>query len=122
MAVKAKKADGKLKKKTVAKPKKKTDAGSKKKADGKKDNGKAVTFSVIADKGSSVYVAGTFNGWNEEVDKLSYGNGKYSVRLCLEPGRHEYKFIIDGAWHADPECHEWSHNDLGSVNSVIFVD
>lgn len=124
-------AKSKAKKKTeTAKAVKKTSAGAnKKKSAGaggravrKKTGGKDVTFSIKADRGCAIYVAGTFNDWNEGADKLAYRNGKYSKKMRLGKGRHEYKFVINGAWHNDPECREWAHNDMGSVNSVIFVD
>ena len=34
------------------------------------------------------------------LSKLS--NGVWHAKLDLTPGRHLYKFVVDGAWCADP--------------------
>ena len=82
---------------------------------------KKTPFRIEADKGSEVYVAGTFNGWNPSKDKLAYGKGVFSCSLPLPVGRHEYKFVVDGTWCVDPACPEWAPNGLGSLNSVATV-
>jgi len=82
---------------------------------------KRVKFSIKAQAGSEVYVAGTFNGWNPKKNKLAYKGGAYSGTILLPKGRHEYKYIIDGVWCVDPECPEWAPNGIGSLNSVIAV-
>ena len=80
-------------------------------------------FRVRADPGSNVYVSGSFNHWDEKAKKLkdANGDGVYSLSLFLHPGRHEYKFVINGEWHVDPECPDWVVNDFGTLNSVIHV-
>jgi hypothetical protein len=53
----------------------------------------------------AVYVAGSFNEWKPEADKMEGPDktGTYSTRLKLKAGAHEYKFVIDGkTWRADP--------------------
>ena len=45
----------------------------------------------------------------------------YSTSLRLEPGKYEYKFVVDGTWCADPECLDCVPNDQGTLNSVIVV-
>ncbi len=83
-----------------------------------------VTFSVRAEPGSTVYLAGTFNNW-DPTDKLmadKKGDGLYTATLNLAPGTYEYKFVIDGTWCADPECPDWVQNELGTLNSVKRVD
>ena len=82
-----------------------------------------VTFSVRAEAGSKVFVAGSFNNWDptakEMVDKK--GEGVYTATLSLAPGDYQYKFVIDGTWCADPECADWVQNDHGTLNSVKHV-
>jgi len=68
---------------------------------------KAVTFTVHAEKGKAVYVAGEFND--------------YSATVKLAPGDYQYKFVIDGTWCADPENVNAVANDQGTFNSVITV-
>lgn len=83
---------------------------------------KRTTFQLGGDEGCSVYVAGSFNGWNPKKNKMRFKNGRYSVALMLPPGKYEYKFIVDGTWCVDPECAEWAPNGLGSLNSVVNID
>ena len=86
-----------------------------------KTSEKKTLFRIEADKGSEVYVAGSFNGWNPLKDKLTYRKGVFSRSLLLPVGRHEYKFVVDGTWCVDPACPEWAPNGLGSLNSVAIV-
>lgn len=87
-----------------------------------KGNRKWVKFEFRADPKSKVYIAGTFNDWNDKQMKLKEtGDGNFSTSLVLCQGRHEYKFIVNGIWCADPSCQEWVPNAHGSLNSVITV-
>jgi 1,4-alpha-glucan branching enzyme len=85
---------------------------------------KRIKFQAQAERGGEVYVAGSFNEWNPKKDRLEYDEiaGNYSTSLLLSKGKHEYKFVINGAWSLDPECPDWVPNGLGSLNSVITVN
>jgi len=82
---------------------------------------KRVKFSVKAEPGVAVYVAGTFNNWDTNKHKLTYADGVYSATVLVPQGRHEYKFIIGDVWCIDPECPEWAPNGMGALNSVLVV-
>ena len=84
---------------------------------------KEVTFTIHADKGKSVYVAGEFNKWNPNAKKMAYKakDGIYSATLKLAAGTYQYKFVVDGTWCADPENANAVPNDQGTFNSVIEV-
>lgn len=84
---------------------------------------KRVTFTVQAKPGSNVFLAGSFNGWKPDEKKMAdkEGKGTYTLVLALLPGTYEYKFVIDGTWCADPECHDWVQNEHGTLNSVLKV-
>ena len=84
---------------------------------------KAVMFTVHADKGKAVYVAGEFNKWDPNAKKMAYKakDGIYSATVKLAPGTYQYKFIIDGTWCADPENANAVPNDQGTFNSVVEV-
>ena len=107
-------------KKTVAK--KCTKKCAKKRAASKSAT-KNVTFTVHANKGKSVYVAGEFNKWNPTAKKMAYKAkaGLYTATLKLAAGTYQYKFVIDGTWCADPENVNSVANDQGTFNSVINV-
>ncbi len=80
-----------------------------------------VKFGFRAEPGSLVALAGTFNGWNPEQMFLKdkTGRGDFERTVLLEPGRYEYKFVVDGVWHPDPENPNWVHNEFGTLNSII---
>jgi len=82
---------------------------------------KKATFAIETKVGSTVCVAGTFNGWEPGKHRLEKKDGVFRTTLLLPKGRHEYKFIIDDVWCPDPECSEWVLNDMGSLNSVLTV-
>ena len=84
---------------------------------------KRVNFTLAADVGSEVYLAGDFNGWDPKGTKMTdkKGDGIYSATVLLAPGEYEYKFLINGTWCVDPNCKEWRQNSLGTLNSVLHV-
>ena len=108
-------------KKTVAT---KTAKCAVKKCAAKKATVKNVTFTIHAEKGKAVYVAGEFNKWNPTAKKMAYKakSGIYAATVKLEAGKdYQYKFVIDGTWCADPENTNAVPNDQGTFNSVISV-
>ena len=92
-----------------------------KKAKGKTT--KSINFQVSDEPGKDVFVAGTFNNWASSQHQMrdDSGTGAFKITLELPPGRHEYKFIVNGEWRSDTNCPEWVVNDHGSLNSVITV-
>lgn len=82
-----------------------------------------VTFSVRAEVGSKVFLAGCFNGWDPTAKQMTDkdGTGVFACALNLPKGKYEYKFVINGTWCADPECTDWVQNDMGTLNSVKVV-
>jgi len=84
---------------------------------------KRVRFELQTEPGSQVCVAGTFNNWDPMVNPMKDNpdRGHCAATLLLPPGRHEYKFVVNGEWIADPNCPEWVPNEQGSLNSVITV-
>lgn len=84
---------------------------------------KQVTFRFEAGPACDVRLAGSFNNWDAEAQSLTRknGNGTYSATLLMAPGRHEYKFVVNGEWQLDPQCPDTVPNAHGSHNSVIEV-
>jgi glycosidase len=84
--------------------------------------GRAVRFTYNGAPGTtSVALAGTFNSWvGDELPLARIGPLTWQVDLALEPGRHHYKYVIDGrAWIADP-ANGWVSED-GQNNSCLTV-
>jgi len=66
-----------------------------------------VTFALHQPHAQRVLLGGSFNQWE--------------ARLALPPGRHEYKFLVDGQWVADPNATAQASNEYGTVNSIVEV-
>ena len=88
-----------------------------------KKKGKEVSFQFVAEPGSEVFVAGTFNNWDPKQYPLrdNPDSGHYKTKLVLAPGRYEYKFVVNGEWLADPNCPDSAPNDCGSLNSILTL-
>ncbi len=81
-----------------------------------------VVVSLKAPEASTVQVAGDFTGWEQAPVALKMQKGGvWKVTLTLEPGRYEYRFLVDGAWHDDPGCEVTVANAFGSTNCVLVV-
>ena len=46
-------------------------------------------------------LAGTFNNWMPEALAMKKTDSGWIALVNLEPGKHWYKFIIDGNWDID---------------------
>jgi 1,4-alpha-glucan branching enzyme len=92
------------------------------KQDKKGKEQRRITFSLEAPWAQSVSVLGDFNQWNGEKHKMKREeNGVWSRMMMLEPGRYEYKFLVDGDWWHDPKNDQNIANEFGSLNSVLNV-
>ena len=82
-----------------------------------------VSFAFDAEPGSAVFLAGTFNGWDESSLPLCDldESGHYRAEVPLLPGLYEYKIVLNGIWVADAKCARWKFNEHGTLNSVIEV-
>jgi 1,4-alpha-glucan branching enzyme len=78
---------------------------------------------VLLDLGAKqVSVGGDFNDWSPTASHMQLGlGGHWETSLALTPGRHEYKFWVDGEWVPDPLAQQQVFNQFGSLNSVIEV-
>ena len=71
---------------------------------------------------SAVCIAGSFNDWRPDATPMvALGDGRWVKELTLPPGRHEYRFVVDGAWVDDPNAKEVAPNSHGGVNAVVTV-
>jgi hypothetical protein len=84
---------------------------------------KRVTFTIRADPGSLVTIAGSFNNWDSICNPLTdaAGTGTFTTTIPLEPGVYEYKLVLNGTWCVDPNCPDWTQNEFGTLNSVCKV-
>lgn len=68
-----------------------------------------------------VALAGSFNLWNQSQFIFGKEGDEWVCRIDLEPGKHAYKFIVDGNWLLDPANPNTEDDDYGVKNSVINV-
>jgi len=88
-----------------------------------KKNMKKAPFSLMAPDAQRVQLAGDFNAWNPEVNPLKKSsNGVWKINLKLSPGRYEYRFLVDGRWHNDPQCESHVANPFGEENCLVIID
>ncbi len=79
-------------------------------------------FRFTAPTALTVQLVGDFTGWSEAPVALTKGkDGVWRTSVHLEPGKHRYRFLVDGDWRDDPECTVRVPNPFGSENSVRVV-
>lgn len=69
----------------------------------------------------NVVVTGDFSGWNPEGFRMVKRDGKWMFPVYLSPGKHLYKFIVDGNWILDPGNKLWEDNEYGTGNSILWI-
>jgi retinol-binding protein 3 len=83
---------------------------------------KKVTFRLEGHPDAKeVTVAGTFNFWAWRANRLARQGNAWVGEVEAEPGRHAYKFVVDGRWLPDPANPRQESEDANS-NSVIVVE
>ena len=66
--------------------------------------GGGILFTYEDPYANQVFLAGDFNGWNGSATPMAKGSdGVWSTVVNLAEGDHEYKFVVDGQWIADPD-------------------
>jgi 1,4-alpha-glucan branching enzyme len=70
----------------------------------------------------SVFLAGDFNDWSPNTFKMERSGDEWLLKVHLTPGKHLYKFIIDGKWILDPANKLWEQNKENTGNSVIWIE
>jgi len=79
-------------------------------------------FEYSAPEAKEVSLAGNFNQWNSQANPMKKDKkGIWKVTLSLEPGRYEYRFIVDANWENDPLCSSCVANEFGGENCVKIV-
>jgi CubicO group peptidase (beta-lactamase class C family) len=68
-----------------------------------------------------VVLAGSFNNWNTSQTLFAREGDEWVSRIDLPPGKHTYKFIVDGNWMTDPNNPVTEDDGSGNINSVLIV-
>jgi hypothetical protein len=72
------------------------------------------------DAAKNVVVAGSFNGWDPQGYRMARKEDLWIFPVYLSPGKHSYKFIVDGKWILDPANGLFEENQYGTGNSVLW--
>lgn len=81
-----------------------------------------VVFSIAAPQAKEVYIAGDFNGWKlDSHSRMEQMNGSWRKKVRLTPGKHHYRFVIDGEWTEDANNPIKEVNPYGQMDSLIEV-
>jgi hypothetical protein len=68
-----------------------------------------------------VLLSGSFNQWSTTKLKLERRGDAWEVQVELKPGKHLYKFIIDGKWISDKSNNLSEDDGYNGNNSVYYV-
>ena len=83
---------------------------------------KRVTLTLEAPNAEAVFLMGDFNQWNEKVHPMKKeGDGTWKKIIMVQPGRYEYRFLVDGQWWNDPANEQVCSNSFGTINNVLEV-
>jgi 1,4-alpha-glucan branching enzyme len=83
---------------------------------------KKVRFNLFAPEAERAFLAGNFNNWDVDNLPMKKANkGTWEANIDLPPGRYEYRFWANGAWHDDPNTHAMVENPFGSQNCVRII-
>ncbi len=80
------------------------------------------TFRFSSPNAKKVFLAGDFNGWNPSSLPMKKEGDAWTFSLHLTPGKHRYKFFVDGEWIKDPANKLWEENEYGTGNSVVWIE
>ncbi len=73
-------------------------------------------------KVQSVFLVGSFNGWNNTANPMKDVNGRWETSLLLDDGEYAYKFLVNGnQWIPDPNNTKTIDDGFGGKNSVLEV-
>lgn len=93
-----------------------------------RNRAKTTEFGCHAPDAGVVFLAGSFNDWQMDATVLTKDyHGNWKTKLDLPPGRHEFKFVVDGEWCCEPGCQASSEcpkcvpNVFGTMNRFIDV-
>jgi 1,4-alpha-glucan branching enzyme len=83
---------------------------------------KRVTLTLKAPNAEAVYLMGDFNQWNQKVHPMKQeADGTWKKTIMVQPGKYEYRFLVDGEWWNDPANDHICPNCFGTENNVLEV-
>lgn len=80
-----------------------------------------VQFTYENPAAGQVFWVGEFNGWNTSNTPFAKEGDAWVIVLPLPPGEYQYKFVVDGAYIADPDNSE-TKGEYGNSFVVVGAD
>jgi 1,4-alpha-glucan branching enzyme len=87
-----------------------------------------MVFRFVSPSARNVCIAGEFNGWEYRPDQPRAirfekdKTGVWQARVKIEPGRYQYKYVIDyQTWILDPANPYTTQDSTGNKNSLLIV-
>jgi 1,4-alpha-glucan branching enzyme len=81
-----------------------------------------VAFTYTDSKAKAVFITGEFNHWSTTATPMKRDElGKWMAQVALRPGKHAYKFFVDGRWMQDFGNPVEAPDGFGGKNSMITV-
>jgi 1,4-alpha-glucan branching enzyme len=83
---------------------------------------KKESFEIVEPNAAAVLLVGDFTGWERDPIALKrQKDGWWKATVPLDPGPHQYRFLVDGQWRDDTQCSQRAPNPFGSQNCVRQV-
>jgi 1,4-alpha-glucan branching enzyme len=80
------------------------------------------SFTYYDPAAENVLVVGDFTDWDHNPIALKkQKDGTWKATIPLDPGEHEYRFLVDGRWQDDSQCSARKPNGFGQQNCVRYV-
>lgn len=79
------------------------------------------TFDPQGKTYSEVYVKGEMNAWNAASAPLTFDGNVWKIEMVTEPGKYQYKFVVDGEEKSDPSNPDSISNNIGGFNSLVQI-
>jgi len=80
-----------------------------------------VQFTLREADASRISLAGSFSDWEPRYELSRTPSGVWTVMVPLEPGVHDYAFVIDGdRWVVDPDAPQVD-DDFGGANNRLPI-
>jgi len=80
-----------------------------------------VVFTLEAPDAGRVQLVGDFNGWAPEGSEMEPSGRCWKKVVKLDPGRYQYRFVVDGQWQNDPLNVSAEPSPFGGQNSVVVL-
>jgi 1,4-alpha-glucan branching enzyme len=69
----------------------------------------------------NVFLAGDLNTWSPNAYAMKKEGSEWVMQVHLSPGKHLYKFVVDGQWIKDSGNELWEENEFGTGNSILWI-